>query len=69
MVSLPSFHSLAVRSSHVEQDAGLLAGLEELDILVDKVVLLDLVFSCPDLDELPPELKGLGDKVDWDLEE
>ena len=68
-VSLPSFPSLAVRSSHVEPDAGLLAGLEELDVLADEVVLPDLDFSCPDLDELPPELEGLGDEVDWDLEE
>ena len=68
-VSLPSFPSLAVRSGHVDPDAGVLAGLEELDMLVDKVVLLDLDFSCPDLDELPPELEGLEDEVDWDLEE
>ena len=68
-VSLPSFPSLAVRSGHVELDAGLLAGLEEPDVLVDEVVLPDLNFSCPDLDELPPELEGLGDKVDWGLEE
>ena len=68
-VSLPSFPSLAVRSGCVEPDAGLLAGLEEPDVLVDEVVLPDLDFSCPDLDELPPELEGLGDEVDWDLEE
>ena len=68
-VSLPSFPSLAVRSGHVEPDTGLLAGLEEPDMLADEVVLPDLDFSCPDLDELPPELEGLGDKVDWDLEE
>ena len=68
-VSLPSFPSLAVRSSRVELDAGLLASLEEPDVLADEVVLPDLDFSCPDLDELPPELEGLGDKVDWDLEE
>ena len=65
-VSLPSFPSLAVRSGHVEPDASLLAGLEELDVLADEVVLLDLDFSCLDLDELPPELEG---EVDWDLEE
>ena len=68
-VSLPSFPSLAVRSSHVEPDMGLLASLEELDVLADEVVLLDLDFSCLDLDELPPELEGLGDEVYWDLEE
>ena len=68
-MSLPSFPSLAVRSGRVEPDTGLLAGLEELDMLADEVVLLDLDFSCPDLDELPPELEGLGDEVDWDLEE
>ena len=68
-VSLPSFPSLAVRSGHVEPDAGLLVGLEEPDVLVDEVVLPDLDFSCLDLDELPLELEGLGDKVDWDLEE
>ena len=68
-VSLPSFPSLTVRSSHVELDVGLLAGLEEPDVLADEVVLPDLNFSCPDLDELPPELEGLGDKVDWGLEE
>ena len=62
VVSLPSFPSLAVRSGHVEPDAGLLASLEEPDVLADEVVL-------PDLDELPLELEGLGDKVDWDLEE
>ena len=61
--------SLAVRSGHIELDAGLLASLEEPGVLADEVVLPDLDFSCPDLDELPPELKGLGDKVDWDLEE
>ena len=43
--------------------------LEESGVLADEVVLLDLDFSCPDLDELPPELEGLGDEVDWDLEE
>ena len=48
---------------------GLLASLEEPDVLADEVVLPDLDFSCPDLDELPPELEGLGDEVDWDLEE
>ena len=58
-----------VRSGHVEPDVGLLAGLEELDMLADKVVLLDLDFSCPDLNELPLELEGLGDEMDWDLEE
>ena len=68
-VSLPSFPSLAVRSGHVEPDVGLLAGLEEPDVLADEVVLPDLDFSCPDLDEFPLELEGLGDKVDWDLEE
>ena len=61
-VSLPSFPNLAVRSSHVGLDMGLLAGLEEPDVLADEVVLLDL-------DELPLELEGLGDEVDWDLEE
>ena len=59
-VSLPSFPSLAVRSGCVEPDAGLLAGLEEPDVLADEVVLLDLDFSCLDLDELPLELEGLG---------
>ena len=68
-VSLLSVPSLAGRSGHVEPDAGLLAGLEEPDMLADEVVLLVLDFSCPDLDELPPELEGLGDEVDWDLEE
>ena len=68
-VSLPSFPSLAVRSGCVELDVGLLAGLEEPDMLADEVVLLDLDLSCPDLDELPSELEGLGDEVDWDLEE
>ena len=62
VVSLLSFHSLAVRSSLVELDMGLLASLEEPDMLVDEVVL-------PDLDELPPELEGLRDEVGWDLEE
>ena len=65
-VSLPSFPSLAVRSGHVEPDVGLLAGLEEPDVLADEVVLPDLDFSCLDLDELPLELEG---EVDWDLEE
>ena len=69
VVSLPSFPSLAVRSGSVELDTGLLAGLEEPDVLVDEVVLPDLDFSCLDLDELPPELEGLEDEVDWDLEE
>ena len=69
VVSLPSFPSLAVRSGHVEPDVGLLASLEELDVLADEVVLPDLDLSCLDLDELPPELEGLGDEVDWDLEE
>ena len=59
-VSLPSFPSLAVRSSHVEPDVGLLASLEEPGVLVDEVVLPDLDFSCLDLDELPLELEGLG---------
>ena len=59
-VSLPSFPSLAVRSSHVELDVGLLASLEEPGVLVDEVVLPDLDFSCLDLDELPLELEGLG---------
>ena len=68
-VSLPSFPSLAVRSSRVEPDVGLLAVLEEPDVLGDEVVLLDLDFSCVDLVELPLELEGLGDEVDWDLEE
>ena len=68
-VSLPSFPSLAVRSGHVEPDAGLLAGLEELDMLEDEVVLPDLDFSCLNLGELPLGLEGLGDEVDWDLEE
>ena len=68
-VSLPSFPTLAVRSGHVELDAGLLAGLEEPDVLVDEVVLPGLDFSCPDFDELPLELEGLADEVDWDLEE
>ena len=68
-VSLPSFPSLAVRSGRIEPDVGLLASLEESGVLADEVVLLDLDFSCPDLDELPPELEGLGDEVDWDLEE
>ena len=68
-VNLPSFPSLVVRSGCVEPDIGLLAGLEELDVLADEVVLPDLDFSCPNLDELPPELEGLGDEVDWDLEE
>ena len=53
----------------VTPDTGLLASLEELDVLADEVVLLDLDFSCLDLDELPLELEGLGDEVDWDLEE
>ena len=53
----------------MEPDVGLLASLEEPDVLADEVVLLDLDFSCLDLDELPPELEGLGDEVDWDLEE
>ena len=66
VVSLPSFPSLAVRSSHVEPDMGLLAVLEEPDVLGDEVV---LDFSCVDLVELPLELEGLGDEVDWDLEE
>ena len=61
-VSLPSFLSLAVKSGRVELDVGLLASLEELGMLVDEVAL-------PDLDQLPPELEGLGDKVDWDLED
>ena len=68
-VSLPSFPSLAVRSSRVEPDVGLLAVLEEPDVLGDEVVFLDLDFSCVDLVELPLELEGLGDEVDWDLEE
>ena len=68
-VSLPSFPSLAVRSGCIDPDVGLLAGLEEPDVLVDVVALLDLDFSCPDLDELPLELESLEDKVDWDLEE
>ena len=68
-VSLPSFPSLAVRSGLVEPDVDLLAGLEEPELLADEVVFPDLDFSCLDLDELPPELEGLGDKVDWDLEE
>ena len=63
-VSLPSFPSLAVRSSCVVPDAGLLAG-----VLADEVVLLDLDFSCPDLDELPPELEGLEDEDGWLLAE
>ena len=46
----------------MELDVGLLAGLEEPCVLADEVVLLDL-------NELPPELEGLGDEVDWDLEE
>ena len=45
-------------------DAGLLAG-----VLADEVVLLDLDFSCPDLDELPPELEGLEDEDGWLLAE
>ena len=69
VVSLPSFPSLAVRSGLVELDMGLLAGLEGPDMLVDEVALPDLDFSCPDLDEVPLELEGLGDEVDWDLEE
>ena len=69
VVSSPSFPSLAVRPSLVELDVGFLAGLEGPDILVDEVALPDLYFSCPDLDELPPELEGLGNEVDWDLEE
>ena len=68
-VSLPSFPSLEVRSGRIELDAGLLASLEEPGVLADEVVLPDLDFSCLDLDELPPELEGLGDEVDWDLEE
>ena len=68
VVSLSSFPSLAGRSSRVEPDMGLLASLEEPDMLEDKVVLPDLDFSCLDLNELPLELEGLGDEVDWDLE-
>ena len=69
VVSLPSFPSLAVRSGRVGLDTGLLAGLEEPGVLADEMVLPDLDFSYPDLDELPLELEGLGDEVDWDLEE
>ena len=50
-------------------DAGLLAGLEELGMLADEVVLPDLDFSCLDLDEFPPELEGLEDEDGWLLVE
>ena len=46
-------------------DVGLLASLEQLGMLADEVVFPDLDFSCPDLDELPPELEGLEDEDGW----